>query len=101
VTLLFLMLAPVAAGCGGDDEPEAAPPLPELTVPRTGPAPPAADDTVPDTETSSPPPAAEPSPPPAQTTPDTPENDVPPPTDSPAERFEEFCDENPGTRACG
>ena len=30
---------------------------------------------------------------------DTPENDAPPPEDSPAERFEEFCDENPG--ACG
>ena len=24
-----------------------------------------------------------------------------PPADSPAERFEEFCNENPGTRACG
>ena len=30
---------------------------------------------------------------------DTPENDTPPPADSPAERFEEFCNENPG--ACG
>ena len=30
---------------------------------------------------------------------DSPENETPPPEDSPAERFEEFCDENPG--ACG
>ena len=30
---------------------------------------------------------------------DTPENDTPPPPGSPAERFEEFCEENPG--ACG
>ena len=38
---------------------------------------------------------------PAQpTTPsDTPENDTPPPADSPAERFEQFCNDNPG--ACG
>jgi hypothetical protein len=37
--------------------------------------------------------------PPTETTPDTPENDTPPPEDSPAERFEDFCNENPG--ACG
>jgi hypothetical protein len=30
---------------------------------------------------------------------DSPENDTAPPADSPAERFEEFCNENPG--ACG
>ena len=30
---------------------------------------------------------------------DTPENDAPPPDDTPAERFEEYCNENPG--ACG
>jgi hypothetical protein len=30
---------------------------------------------------------------------DTPENDAPPPEDTPAERFEEYCNENPG--ACG
>jgi hypothetical protein len=34
-----------------------------------------------------------------QTPADTPENDSPPPKDSPAERFEEYCNENPG--ACG
>ena len=30
---------------------------------------------------------------------DTPENDAPPPEGSPAERFEQYCNENPG--ACG
>jgi hypothetical protein len=40
------------------------------------------------------PPATTPAPPA-----DTPESDVPPPEDSPAERFEEYCNENPG--ACG
>jgi hypothetical protein len=39
-------------------------------------------------------------PPPAEEPPaDTPESDAPPPADSPAERFEEYCNENPG--ACG
>ncbi|HEU0024629.1 MAG TPA: hypothetical protein VFQ12_08360 [Thermoleophilaceae bacterium] len=99
--VLLLALLAVAPGCGADDEPEAAPPLPDLTVPRTGPEPSVDTETAPDTETSSPsttpdPPTTEP-----QTVPDSPENDTPPPADSPAERFEEFCDENPGTRACG
>jgi hypothetical protein len=40
-------------------------------------------------------PAPAPTDPPA----DTPENDTPPPEDTPAERFEEYCNENPG--ACG
>jgi len=30
---------------------------------------------------------------------DTPDNDAPPPQGSPAERFEQYCNENPG--ACG
>jgi hypothetical protein len=30
---------------------------------------------------------------------DRPGNDLPPPTDSPAERYEQWCDDNPG--ACG
>ena len=33
---------------------------------------------------------------PTETTPDTPQNDTPPPEDSPAERFEDFCAQNPG-----
>jgi hypothetical protein len=98
-----------ASGCGGDDEPAAKspPPQPDLTVPQTNEAEPLA----PETETPAPaPPETEPEPSPPSTsggtpapTPeppaDTPENDAPPPADSPAERFEDFCNENPG--ACG
>ena len=32
----------------------------------------------------------------AQTPQDSPQNDTPPPSGSPAERFEQFCEENPG-----
>ena len=97
----------VPAGCGGDDgEPAADTPatVPELTVPQTDevePPPTQTETTPPEpTETVPPPddggtPAPEPEPPPQ----DTPENDTPPPPDSPAERFEEFCNDNPG--ACG
>jgi hypothetical protein len=95
------------AGCGGDDEEPAADTpttVPELTVPQTDevePPPTQTETTPPEpTETVPPPedggtPAPEPEPPP----PDTPDNDTPPPPDSPAERFEEFCNDNPG--ACG
>jgi hypothetical protein len=100
------------AGCGGDDEPAARPlTQPDLTVPQTDEAP----ELDPGTETLAPPapepaPAPEPDPAPPSTgggtpapapepPPDTPENDTPPPPDSPAERFEDFCNENPG--ACG
>jgi hypothetical protein len=103
-TSAALALALVAfAGCGGDDEPaETTVPLPQLTVPgsddTTQPAP---TDTAPAAETQPPAddgsggtPAPEP-----EDAPDGPENDTPPPEGSPAERFEEFCDANPG--ACG
>ncbi len=91
------------AGCGGDDErAETTPGLPELTVPtteaapaETTPADPPANPVDPATET-----LPEEGPPPAETTPeDSEENDAPPPEDTPAERFEEYCNENPG--ACG
>jgi hypothetical protein len=96
----------VPAGCGGDDEPAAdtSGTVPELTVPQTDevePTPTQTETTPPEpTETVPPPddggtPAPEPEPPP----PDAPESDTPPPPDSPAERFEEFCNDNPG--ACG
>jgi hypothetical protein len=99
------------AGCGGDDEPAAQPAstLPELTVPQTDEAPPVEIET--ETTAPAPPgPVPEPEPVPPSTDggvpapapeplPDTPENDTPPPPDSPAERFEDFCNENPG--ACG
>ena len=103
------MTAAAGAGCGGDDEPAAKQPstLPDLTVPQTDEAPPVEPDT--DTVAPAPPePQPEPEPPspdgwtaaPAPEPPaDTPENDTPPPADSPAERFEDFCNENPG--ACG
>jgi hypothetical protein len=117
--LVALLAAGAASGCGGDDEPAAQPPgtLPDLTVPQTDEAPPR----EPQTETNAPAPpepepapAPEPEPEPEPVPPstdggtpapapeppaDTPENDTPPPADSPAERFEEFCNENPG--ACG
>ena len=112
---MALLAAATATGCGGDADPAAQPPvtLPDLTVPQTDetPAP------EPETETTAPAPVEpepEPEPAPEQVPPstdggtpaptpeppaDTPENDTPPPADSPAERFEDFCNENPG--ACG
>ena len=103
-----LLAAGVLAGCGGDDEPAAGGPstVPDLTVPQTDDAEP--PEPEPETTAPSPPPAPAPAgtdtdggaPAPApEPPPDSPENDAPPPADSPAERFEEFCDANPG--ACG
>jgi hypothetical protein len=101
----------VLSACGRDDEPGAdtAPALPDLSVPgsdtpETATAEPVEPEVEPDGE-------PEPAPAPAETVPssnggtpapeaeppaDTPENDTPPPPDSPAERFEQFCDDNPG-----
>jgi hypothetical protein len=103
-----LLAAGAASGCGGDDEPAASQPtVPDLTVPQTD----EAEPVEPETETVAPAPTApepEPAPPstgggtpaPAPEPPaDSPENDTPPPSDTPAERFEDFCNENPG--ACG
>jgi hypothetical protein len=112
--LLAIALALAGAGCGGDDESaDTTPELPKLTSPRTeteteAPAQPETETAAPvdpGTETLPPDgdgnssddggvPAPETAPPA-----DTPENDTPPPPGSPAERFEEFCEENPG--ACG
>jgi outer membrane biosynthesis protein TonB len=127
--VVLLLGTAFAIGCGGDDESsaEAPPPLPELTVPESdrepvpapepaepapepaepAPAPeeeavpePEAEELQPEPESVPPPatdggtPAPEPEPPA-----DSPENDLPPPPNSPAERFEDFCNENPG--ACG
>jgi hypothetical protein len=90
------------AGCGGDDEPpEPAITTPDLTVPGADSAP---ESTPTATET-----APAPAPPPADTSggatvpqgeqPESPEGDTPPGSGSPEERFENFCDANPG--ACG
>jgi hypothetical protein len=90
------------AGCGGDDEPTATTrELPELTIPSAETAP-----TVEQTNTQSTTvdPATETlpqeGPPPSDTAPaDTPQSDTAPPSGTPAQRFEEYCNENPG--ACG
>ena len=95
-------MAVTAAGCGGDEESNAGSPpkAPELTIPETDPQPPPTE-TTPTTETTPPSTDGGTASPdtPTETTPDTPENDTPPPEDSPAERFEDFCNDNPG--ACG
>jgi hypothetical protein len=100
VLIVGVTLLAFAAGCGGDDEPDNPPPLPDLTVPRET-APPPSTATSPDTETDTSPAETTPSTsvPVTPTTPDSPENDTPPPADTPAQRFEQFCNENPG--ACG
>ena len=95
----------VIAGCGGDDEPSTstARELPKLGIPTTQTTPPVVETTPATTPTTVDPatetlpeegPATTP-----QAPPDTPENDAPPPQGSPAERFEQYCNENPG--ACG
>ena len=91
----------VLAGCGGDDErAEPAITVPDLTVPGGDEVQPAPTGTAP-TPAPAPPPAdtSGGAPAPAEPQTDSPENDLPPPPDSPAERFEEFCEANPG--ACG
>src|SRR5215208_795904 len=102
--LLLVILALAVAGCGGDEESSADPPpkAPELTITQTDQQPPPSEtETTPTTETTPPSTDGGTSSPdtPTETTPDAPENDTPPPTDSPAERFEDFCNDNPG--ACG
>lgn len=114
VAIVLALLALVAAGCGGDDESaETVPPAPELSLP--GEETPTLEDLPDSTSTDSttgtdaapgggttPPPATPQEPtqqPPSGGAPapgDTPENDTPPPPGSPAERFEQFCQENPG-----
>jgi hypothetical protein len=90
------------AGCGGDDEPTATTrELPELTIPGAETAPTVEQTTTQSTTVD---PATETlpqeGPPPSDTAPtDTPQSDTAPPSGTPAERFEEYCNENPG--ACG
>jgi hypothetical protein len=101
--LVLLAFAVGAAGCGGDDEASQKPPKPpELTVPRgtrtqqetTG------TETTRQTAPSGAPQTEGSGGAPSRSAPqDSPQNDSAPPKGSPAERFERFCDENPG--ACG
>jgi len=111
----ILAIAALALGaCGGDDEPaaESIPPPPKLSVPGEDEPPdiPESTDDSESTDTSTStteaeaPTTTEP-PAPSGGTPapatggapaDSPQNDQPPPAGSPAERFEEFCSENPG-----
>jgi len=111
--LLALLVLPLAAGCGGDDEQAEAPrDLPELTIPRTDPEPdPPGTAPAPTTDTAPTPTGDDPSTAPlapgegdgSGSAPsggtDSPDNDTAPPADSPAERFEQQCEETPG--ACG
>ena len=94
------------AGCGGDDEPsaETTRELPDLSIPKTDTTPTVTTPVEPPTETAVDPatetlPEEGPAPAPEQPPSDSPESDTPPPEDTPAERFEEYCNENPG--ACG
>jgi hypothetical protein len=96
------------AGCGADDEPaaDAPPPAPNLTVPQTdktettAPVDPATETLPPETSETPPPSTNGGTTAPAPTTPtDGPGNDTPPPANSPSERFEDYCTDNPG--ACG
>jgi len=93
------------AGCGGGDDPaRTTRELPDLAVPTTSTTPPVTEETPPSTSTTVDPatetlPEEGPRPDQGEPPADTPENDSPPPGDTPAERFEEYCNENPG--ACG
>ena len=111
--LALALIASLLAACGGDDEPTADEvKKPELTVPQDDTSGESTDETT-DTDTDSTEgDVGEPDAPPtsrARTTaasprptttsrppPDSPTNDTPPEPGSPAERFEQFCAQNPG-----
>jgi hypothetical protein len=119
--LVALLALPAAAGCGGDDEQaEAVPDPPKLTVPRTNPEPdppttapaPTTDPDAPAEQAPAPDHGEDPSTaplapgegdgtsePPTGGTPDGPANDSAPPAGSPAERFERECEADPAS--CG
>jgi hypothetical protein len=90
------------AGCGGDEEKASeTDTTPRITVPNEETTPPATTETTPPQTQATPPPPTTPdsggSTVPAA--PDSPENDTKPAPNTPEQRFEEFCDQNPG--ACG
>jgi hypothetical protein len=111
--LALALIAPLLfAGCGGDDEPASEEvKKPELTVPQDETSDSATDTSTDTTETDdgtgspdapldqqnpgnggTPAPDSNNPPPPR----DSPQNDTPPEPGSPAERFEQFCAQNPG-----
>jgi hypothetical protein len=116
--LALALIAPLLAACGGDDEPSADEvPKPSLTVPQdeTGPDVTSTDTTGtttgettettpgnPDGPLDQPnpgnggTPAPDSNNPEPQPPPDSPSNDTPPDPGSPADRFEQFCAQNPG-----
>ncbi len=106
--LVAAAVAVVGAACGGN-EPEKVPAKPELKVPGGDFAPAdgqtTTDETTTDPTGTAPEPAPEPeptitgaapTPTPDPAVPDSPANDTPPPPNTAADRFEDFCNQNPG-----
>ena len=105
--LVLALLALALAACGGDDEAledSAEPiPAPELSVPGgdapslggTGEETGTGEATTPEAESPGATETQAPGEGDGSAPQDSPENDTPPPPGSPAERFEEFCAENP------
>ena len=93
-------LLALAPGCGGDDEEEPVK-APTLTVPgeREPDTTERQDTATTETDTAPAQPESGGQPAPEPQPEDSPQNDTPPPAGSPAERFEQFCEDNPG--ACG
>lgn len=106
--LVLALAATGFAGCGDDDPAETTTPTTEPVTP-TGAAGPGATDAEDEAKeeatgggdvgledgTVSPPPETDPENLPTEPGVDSPENDIPPEPGSPAEKFENFCDENP------
>lgn len=104
IALILSLFALGLTACGGDDEEDEATTIP--TIPLSVPGTETTLDEEEDEATTgtvvappapAPAPAPEPAPAPApEQAPDSPENDTPPPPGSPAEQFENFCEQNPG-----
>jgi hypothetical protein len=112
--LALALIAPLLAACGGDSEPSSQEvEKPDLTVPQSDTGPSATTDTTSSETTDTAPgnpdaPLDQPNPgnggvpapdgntPPSSQPEDTPSNDTPPEPGSPADRFEQFCAQNPG-----
>ena len=90
---LAAVLALAAPGCIGDDDDGGDETLTEPTI-----SVPTETQSVP-TETTTAPTGGTPTPAPKPSKPDSPTNDLPPKPGSPQERFEQYCEQNPG--ACG